>query len=218
MNRLLALLVILAVPVILMAANVRLLATEAFVRWEYRRPGFPPAPGFTDAERLAIAVPSTLFIVRPVDPAELAAIAHEGRPLYTAGEIAHLVDVRRLVTLISWLALTGLALIAVMAVAAGRAGRWRSFGRALAWGGGVTLGLVVVIGLGVAVAWPLVFTGFHEIFFTPGTWAFPVDSGLIRLFPNRFWYDTAVLLAGLAAIEALALVVLGWWIHRTATA
>lgn len=216
MTRLLFVLVVLAIPAILMALNVRLLATEAFVRFEYARPGFPTAAGFTDAERLAVAVPSTLFIVRSVGPAELAAMEHEGRPLYTAGEIEHLVDVRRLVTLITWLALAGLALIAAAALAAWRTGQWRGFGRALIYGGGVTLGLVIVIGVGVALAWQVVFTGFHELFFRPGTWQFPVDSGLIRLFPNQFWYDTAVLLAGLAALEALVVMAIGAAIRRLA--
>lgn len=222
MNRILTLLVVLAVPVILMAVNVRLLATETFVRWEYARPGFPAAPGFTDAERLAVAVPSTLFIVRTVDPAELAVLTDDGRPLYTAGEIEHLVDVRRAVTALTWLALAGLAVIglAVVLAASGgaaRSGRWRDLGTALMLGGGLTIGLVVAIGLGMAVAWPIIFTGFHMLFFDPGTWQFPVDSGLIRLFPNQFWYDSAVWLAGLAALEALVVIAAGFGIKRMAS-
>jgi integral membrane protein (TIGR01906 family) len=220
LNRLLMLLVVLTVPVILMAVNVRLLATETFVRWEYARPGFPAAPGFTDAERLAVAVPSTLFIVRAVDPAELAVLTDDGRPLYTAGEIEHLVDVRRAVVVLTWLALAGLAVIGlavVLAASAGRSWRWPDLGRALMLGGGLTIGLVVAIGLGMAVAWPIIFTGFHMLFFDPGTWQFPVDSGLIRLFPNQFWYDSAVWLAGLAALEALVVIAAGFGIKRMAS-
>ena len=44
---------LLSVPVILVALNVRLLASEPFLRWEYGRSGFPSAPGLTDAERLS---------------------------------------------------------------------------------------------------------------------------------------------------------------------
>ena len=59
------------------------------------------------------------------------------------------------------------------------------------------------MGLGIALAWPFLFTTFHTLFFPAGTWQFPVDSGLIRLFPGPFWYDTALALAALSAAEGL---------------
>jgi uncharacterized membrane protein len=54
------------------------------------------------------------------------------------------------------------------------------------------------------------FLAFHELFFEPGTYLFPADSDLIRLFPEPFWFDAA-LAAGLAIIlPALALGIIGW--------
>ncbi len=206
--RVAAWLVILAVPLAAIALNVHLLASEPFLRLVYALPGFPAAAGFTEPERLELAAPSTAFIVRPVAPGSLAALQHAGQPLYTAEEIEHLVDVRRVVVRLTVL---GLAAGLVLAAALGMAWRGprRAVGRALARGGWLTVALVVLVGLGIAIAWPLLFTGFHQLFFRPGTWQFPLDSGLIRLFPDPFWYSTAIVLAGLCALEGLAAVWLG---------
>jgi len=211
-RRTLLVVVSLAVPLVLIPFNVRLLATAGFLGWEYGRPHFPPAPGFTDAERLALAVPSTRFILRDADPTELARLTHAGRPLYAPEEIAHLVDVQRFVARLTWLGILAAAAQLLAAADAWRRRGWAGFASALARGGWWTIGAVVAIGGGMAAAWPWVFTRFHMLFFAPGTWQFPVESGLIRLFPGQFWYDTAVVLAGLTAVEALALIALG---HRT---
>jgi hypothetical protein len=90
-----------------------------------------------------------------------------------------------------------------------RRGRLPGWPGALAGGGWLTLAIVAVVGGGIALAWPLVFTGFHELFFRPGTWSFPVESSLITLFPGDFWYLAAIWLAGLAAAVGLAAGLLG---------
>jgi hypothetical protein len=195
-------LVTLAVPIAAIALNIHLLASDGFLRFEYGRPGFPPAPGFADEQRLALALPGTLFIVNDAPPESLAALHDGGQPLYAADEIAHLVDVRRVVTRLTWLGWLA-ALVLVGALVAAARGERRPMGRALARGGWLTLGLVLLTGLGVALAWSWLFTTFHELFFPAGTWQFAEESGLIRLFPGQFWYDTALALAGLSALEGL---------------
>ena len=209
-----SLLVTLGVPLIAIMLNIWLIASRPFLRWEYSRPTFPAAEGFSAAERMQLAVPSTLFLVRPITRGELEALRHDGRPLYERDEIDHLEDVRRLVGQLTWLGLMSVAWLLVGAY------RWRrglfpGWPGALVRGAGLTVGIVAVVGLAMGVAWPVVFTGFHELFFKPGTWSFPIESGLIRLFPGQFWYDVAVLMAGLAAAEGLAAVALGRWLSRS---
>jgi integral membrane protein (TIGR01906 family) len=212
-------LVSLAVPVVLIALNVRALASERFLRWEYGRPAFPSATGFSDAERMALAVPSTRFILADTAPDALLALRHAGAPLYTSEEIDHLVDVRVLVHRLSRLALAGLVWIVAAGLAAWRVGGWRRrWAGALGRGGALTVAFVLLAGAAVAVAWPLIFTGFHELLFPVGTWQFPIDSGLIRLFPERFWYDSAVAFGVLMVVEGVVLTAvglgLGWGTRR----
>jgi hypothetical protein len=204
----------LAVPLVLVAVNIRMLASEAYLVWEYGRAGFPAAPGFGDAERLAVAVPSTRFIVTGMDRDVLDGLRHGGAPLYAREEVDHLVDVRVFVRRLTWLGVLGGAAILgaflATAVAPGAGGcRRRAWRRALGRGGALTVGLVLVVGAGIAAAWPVVFTGFHELFFPAGTWQFPVDSGLIRLFPGQFWYDVAVVFSSLTLLEGVVVALIG---------
>jgi integral membrane protein (TIGR01906 family) len=197
------------VPVILVGLNVGLLASEPYLRLEYARPGFPEAPGFGAAERLDAASRSTAFIVSSAGPDILAELEYRGAPLYTEGEIAHLVDVQRLVRALLQAAVLGTVLIGLCAIVARHAGQRGFLRRVLAAGGWVTMVLVLLVAVGVGFAWRTVFTGFHEVLFPPGTWEFPADSGLIRLFPEVFWRDAATAAASLTLLEALALVWLG---------
>lgn len=219
-RRLALLFIAAAVPVALLAANVRLLASAAYLRWEYGRAHFPAAPGFTDDERLAVAVPSTLFILEDAQPEDLAALRHGGAPLYTEPEIAHLVDVQRRVRILVAAGIVG-ALVVGVALALAALGRTRtaaSAAAAVARGAWSTVALVAAIGIGVGTVWPWLFTAFHEVLFPPGTWQFADDSGLITLFPGVFWYDSAIALAGLTAVEALGLAGLAGWLRRRAAA
>jgi integral membrane protein (TIGR01906 family) len=196
----------LTVPLALLMTNVLLMAGGPFVGWEYARPGFPQAVGMTDEKRLELSLPSARFIADRADPQSLAALEVGGEPLYTAAEISHLQDVRRLVRRASLLAAVGLAVVVLAAVA------WRDTPerragliRAIEAGGWLTAMLVVLVGAGIAVAWPLFFVGFHELFFQPGTWSFASDSGLIKLYPEQFWFDVSVALAAVTALEGVVI-------------
>jgi uncharacterized membrane protein len=61
-------------------------------------------------------------------------------------------------------------------------------------------------------------TGFHTLFFQSGTsWRFGDRDTLRRVFPDRFWSDTALYLGAGAAVQALVLLALTWPRRRTAT-
>jgi uncharacterized membrane protein len=61
------------------------------------------------------------------------------------------------------------------------------------------LGLVVLGGLAAVFDFSTFFAAFHSLFFAAGTWQFPYDSLLIRLFPERFWTTAGAAWAVLAA-------------------
>ena len=214
MSRIIHLLLVLGVPVLLTAVNVRGLATQPYLGAAFARRGFPSAAGMTDAERLALATISTRFIVSSAEPDTLLSLRQAGRTLYTVEEVGHLLDVRRVVG-----SLTGLAVAAAVVTALGAAswylgGDVARLGLGLQRGGWLTLAIVGLLGAGIVIAWPVMFTLFHELLFPPGTWQFPVDSGLIRLFPERFWSDAAAAWLGLTIAECVALIAAGRWLER----
>jgi integral membrane protein (TIGR01906 family) len=205
---------VVGLPLLLSAVNVRLMASDAYLALAYAMPAFPAPVGMTAAERAALARASTAFIVDRSDPEALLALAHAGRPLYEPGEVAHLVDVRRLVTALSAGALLVGALLVAAAVSWWRGADALRFGAALRRGAWLTLGAVAGLSVGVALAWRTVFTLFHEILFEPGTWQFAASSGLIRLFPERFWFDAALILLAVTVAECALLILAGRRIER----
>lgn len=178
------------------AAAVWLISTPTWLRVEYGRAAFPHAQGFTDAERMALAIPSTLFLTRPsIASADLAELTHGGTPLYAADEIRHLEDARTVVRRLAALGLAGVVILALAVGGAQRRPRWRySLARGIEAGGWLTAGAALWLAFVATVAWPLAFVTFHTTLFPAGNWQFSESSGLIRLFPEKFWFDSAVAL------------------------
>jgi integral membrane protein (TIGR01906 family) len=131
----------------------------------------------------------------------------KGRPAFDQAAVSHLMDVRgvfggaRLAT--------GLAALLLAAYVGWCVARRRF--EALAGGmlaGAVLLAAGIVLAIVAALtSFDAVFTAFHGLFFAAGTWMFPADSLLIRLFPERFWEVSGAIWAGLALIGAVALAV-----------
>jgi integral membrane protein (TIGR01906 family) len=98
-----------------------------------------------------------------------------------------------------------LAAVALVTIGlASRGARW--FWRAVRAGGVILAGGVVVVGLAFAVLFDQAFELFHEVFFQPGTYLFdPRSERLVQLFPDQFWSETSVSLAG--AVLVLAVIV-----------
>lgn len=80
---------------------------------------------------------------------------------------------------------------------------------------GITGGCIVFLGIASAVDFNAVFTRFHEIFFTNDLWLFdPAEDYMIRMLPEKFFYDMAVRIgvfwiAGLLAVFLVSLLISG---------
>lgn len=62
---------------------------------------------------------------------------------------------------------------------------------------GITGGGIIFLGIACAVDFNMVFTRFHEIFFSNDLWLFdPAVDYMIRMLPEGFFYDMAVRIAG----------------------
>ena len=76
------------------------------------------------------------------------------------------------------------------------------------WGSGITLALMLALGLGILLGFDQLFWQFHVISFANELWQLdPTRDYLIMLFPRDFWYDAALFCA--LATSGLAVVLGG---------
>ncbi len=224
MNRLAAALIVaiaVCVPAILVANGLRLITGDWYVHAVYDHGGVPKdVYGLTSEQRTALAL-TGLHSIRPDDGEGIELLREARLPggahAFNARELRHMSNVRTLLGRVYVFELA--ALVAIAALAAGLAlvpATRRLVPRALRLGALLTLGLAALVGLLSVVYWPAVSTPFHLVFFGESSWRFDDTDTLRRLYPDRFWIDTAVILGVLAVGEALVLwVVARTWERRT---
>lgn len=126
--------------------------------------------------------------------------------VFNPREIRHLDDVRaalRLATAVWWASAAVLA--AGLAMALRRVTACALFQLALARGCWLTLAIIALILAASVLSFLPLFDAFHAVLFAPGTWIFPFEDTLIRLFPERFWRDAFLIHGLLSALLALAI-------------
>ncbi len=192
----------LSVPVLLVLLAVRMVMTPLFLQIEYHRPGFPDDPfGFTRDDRLAYAPFALDYLIYRHDIRYLSDLRFpDGSPLFNARELRHMRDVQA-VTDTAFLAAAAAGVLALgsmmVLVRSGNLLRLAlKRGAFMTWG---AIALVIVLAI---VGWNTFFTGFHTLLFEDGTWYFLTSDTLIRLFPEQFWFDAALVVGGLAAAGA----------------
>ena len=215
-------LVAIAMPVLVILLAARVMVNTWYPRFEYAKPDFPPdSYGFTQAERLERATVCIDFLNSPAAPEKAVSMLEALRlpgtdqPLFDEYELSHMIDVKRL-TDILWRVLLAAGIIVVaglVGLLARRATR-RDGIAALFVGGALTTGLLVVLIVLVVFTWNWFFIAFHDVFFPPGTWTFDWSDSLIRLFPDRFWFDAGVLLVGGALALGVLVTIVGWALGR----
>jgi len=198
-------------PVLLVLVSVRVVMSHTFLGFEYNRPDFPPdVYGFTREDRLHYAPFAVDYLLNDAGIAYLAQLTFpDGNPLYNARELRHMEDVK-VVTRAAYFVLTigGAFYLVGVAVLLWKPRHRPDLMTALLTGGLLTLGLIVAVILGAVFAWDAFFTTFHELFFADGTWIFLYSDTLIRLFPERFWFDAALTI-GIITVGGAALLTIG---------
>jgi integral membrane protein (TIGR01906 family) len=191
-------LVILATPVLLTVGTVRLLIAwdnPSYPEFEYGRIA-PDQFGFTDEERLQLAMDTMAYLRRSEPAPEVIFMLEELRipgtdePLYNEAEIGHMLDVKVVADAFKpamWI--SGIIVVGGLIYLMVRE-QTRFFGaKTMQYSGLFTVGLVLVVMIFMFLCWNLAFTVFHNLFFDPGTWQFFYTDSLIRLFPEQFWFD-----------------------------
>ena len=218
--RLIQFLLVLALPVVLLVVDVRIVTGHWFVRWEYGKADFPPDPyGLSTAERIPLAQVCVDYLATDGDISLLGDLRlPDGEPAFNQRELRHMFDVQ-----VVYGHLMTACIIAALVLAGGIAAllasdRTRQCApTALLRGSALTLGLLGAVSAYMVLSWGEFFTTFHRIFFEGGTWMFEYSDTLIRLFPMRFWMDVAVVIVGLLVVEAIVVGGVGWvWLRRLA--
>jgi integral membrane protein (TIGR01906 family) len=215
LRRILIVLITLAVPFLLVVANIRIVASPWFIQFEYGRPGFPAdAYGFTLAQRTPLAM-AGLYSVVPegaglieLEQAKLP----NGEPAFNAREIKHMQDVRVLMATVFPLALIiGSALIILAIVFRTSTAYHDVVPQGLRAGSVLTLILLAGLIAYILINFDAFFLQFHQLFFEGDTFAFRFDDTLIRLYPEQLWNDAAILIGVLTGVVALVLLAVSWW-------
>jgi integral membrane protein (TIGR01906 family) len=192
--------VAIATPCVVVAVAVLLFLNPIWVGFDQDRSDVAGLTGYSPAQvrQVTGSILSDLVFGPPNFD-----VAVNGSPVLDVRERGHMADVR---TVLAGMGLVAL-LAAIVLLALGlmsRGAPW--FWRAAQTGGKLLAVGVVMVGLAFAVFFDQAFELFHELFFPPGTYSFdPRLEKLVQLFPDQFWSETSVALAG--AVLVLALVV-----------
>jgi len=217
-------LVILAMPILLLLTFARGLISEGYLRYEYGKADFPPdIYGFTQAERLELASVAIRFLWQE-QPAEQAVAMLEAQrlpgsnqPLYNPYELSHMIDVKHFTEKL-WRVYWGSVVLVLGGLGwllARRETRPEAF-NALLGGGLLTSGLLIGLTSFVLLSWRTFFIQFHELFFEPGTWTFNWSDSLIRLFPDRFWFDAGAIITVSTLVAGIVVAIVGYLLRRRA--
>jgi integral membrane protein (TIGR01906 family) len=219
-------LVVIAIPFLLALGTLRLMITwnsPSYPEFEY--PRISPDPfGLSQEERLELARANLDYLRRPEPAAEVIFLLEDlrlsdtGEPLYNQREIGHMLDVKNLVDTfknLTWI--VAIVVIAGLIFLFVRPETRVEGYRALFHGGLLTTGVLLLVLILILLSWNLVFTQFHEILFPPDTWTFDYSDSLIRLFPEKFWFDFGLFWTGAIFLEGLLLALIGYFLLRSSS-
>lgn len=133
-------------------------------------------------------------------------------PLLDERERSHMHDVAVLVRILAGVLL--LAFVLAFVTGAMLRGEARRMGRILLVSGGLVGTVALLLAGTFAAAFEPAFLFFHELFFPPGTYLFEAGSELILLFPERFWFDAALVAGATIILSALVVTLAGLRLWR----
>ena len=196
------------------AASVRFAATSSWW-WErgFERYDAPHRTGMTPDEVSRVGAEVRDYLRNDAERLTVQRRLADGRraPVFSEREVVHMIDVKRLMARTWDAGWAAFGLIVALAAAfwrGRRAGLARLL-RAAAAAGGLIVALVVVLAVVAVVGFDEAFRQFHLLFFTNDLWQLTSADALIQLFPQRFFFDTTLLIGGAIVIPAALIGVFG---------
>ena len=208
------------IPAVLFVIAVPLFLVTASVTWAVNDPklynrGFENynislTTGITDADLQQVGADLRHYFNSGDEPLVVRTrVFGVEQEIFNQREVRHMRDVKQLVRGVYAVAVgSGAYLLAMMVV--GFMWQRRRFLATLArlclWGGGLTLGLVLVVGLFALVGFETLFLKFHQFSFSNDFWKLDSRTDyLVIMFPEDFWFDATIFVATLAVGGAVAL-------------
>ena len=212
------------VPWALFIVAVPLFLITASVTWAFNSPGLyndgfekysiSRISGITDSDLRQVGADIRSYINSGDEPLNVRTeILGEERALFNDREVAHMKDVKRLVWGVYILALASAVYLAALTVVgfARQRGRFiEPLAKRAVYGGGLTLGLLVIFGIAAMSDFDSLFIKFHQLSFANDFWQLdPRTDYLVRIFPDAFWFDATVWVAVRTITGAVAMTVVG---------
>lgn len=189
---------VLCVPVLLITTNVRLAVNDIRL-YEY---------GFNKYN---------VSTVTKLDDAELIEVAHQiidyfnsdeellEVDIFSQREVAHMTDVKGLVRLAYSVQLASLVYIAAyiaISFAIKRRAFWQELAKRLLWGSWATIAILIALGFWALTGFESLFLFFHLVSFTNDLWQLSAGDYMLLMFPQGFFNNAALLIAGASIGEA----------------
>ena len=206
------------IPAFLFVVAAPLFLVTASVTWAFNSPGVyqrgferydvSRVTGITDGDLSQVAADIRSYLNSRQEPLEVRArVFGMERALFNPREVAHMRDVKRLVWGVYVIAAVT-AFYLLSAAGLGLARRRRRFAEALArrllWGGGLTVALILGVGLFAVLGFDTLFTKFHQLSFANDFWQLNSRTDyLAMLFPEDFWFDATMWVATRTLVAAL---------------
>ena len=211
-----------AVPVFLITTNVRwVVNTPLLYSYGFDRYDIPERTGLERGELLSAARQIRDYFNNDVEYLDVR-IQQNGvtRSLYNNREVLHMKDVKGLMRGVYRVQLASgiyLAAFVLIGLAIWRRAFVTSLARHVRTGGIVTLGLVAVVGLGSLLGFDRLFVAFHLVSFSNDLWKLdPRTDYLIAMFPEGFFFDATMWIAGATVVEGLLLAIVPYLLLRRA--
>ena len=212
---------ILCLPLLLLSASIGGAANSAALyRYGFDKFGVSRTTGLSDAE-LDEAARGLINYFNSGEEYINVTVVKDGQTfsLFNEREVIHLKDVKGLFRLDYWIFLGALLYSLTYAVFFLWLGGKRRVARGLIWGSGLTLGLMLLLGLSTLFNFDQLFLQFHLLSFTNEFWQLdPARDYLIMLFPPGFWYDATIFIAIATGVGAVILGGVGGYLYSSASA
>jgi len=214
--------IVLCLPLFLTAAVLRAEISEPRLYfWSVSQPGVHQSTGISQTELEQACLKLIAYFNGDAASPQTEVTKGNARvPIFNERELIHLNDVHDLIRFnyrieeVAGFLIAACLVILVLFSAQPK----RAVGMTLIWGSSLTLVLAVVLAIASVTGFDQLFWQFHVISFSNLFWQLdPAHDHLIMMFPQLFWYASALLAIGLIIACAIGLLLLGRWLIKGTT-